>query len=73
MKITKTEYLYGLKVDSQKWATMGYKEVLELKIDLAYERITKLNKVHYMDRDFLNVNDCARAMSFCRNLLKEIK
>lgn len=71
--MTKTEYLYGIGVDSKAWATMPYKEALELKAKLAYDRMTVLNKAYYMDKDSLNINECHAAIRFNEKLLKELK
>ena len=72
MEITKTEYLYGIGVDTSTWADMTYREALEHKIVLAYNRITELNKVHYMSKDSDNINECVKAMGFNEKLLKEL-
>jgi len=71
--MTKTEYLYGIGVDAKAWATMTYKDALEYKVQLAYNRLKELYKVHYKQRDSLNVNECANAMSFNEKLLKELR
>ena len=71
--MSKTEYLYGINVDSQIWATMPYKETLELKCKLAYDRMTVLNKEHYLDKDSLNINECYAAIRFNEKLLEELK
>jgi len=69
----RVEYLYGVNVDTKAWETMYYKDVLELKIQLATDNIKTLNKAHYLAKDSTNINDCVRAIRFNENLLKEFK
>jgi len=73
VSLTKTEYLYGIGVDTSKWATMLYADVLNLKISLAYNRITHLYKNPWHERDSQNVNECVAAMRHNEKLLKELK
>jgi len=67
-----SEYLYGLK--SLKGALEGveYIEALESKIQLSEILIRKLLSVHYMERDSQRVNDCLRAQSHNRELIREV-
>lgn len=69
---TSIQDLYGLDVDPTEWATMPYKDVLELKAKLAKERIVLLGNVNYRWRDVSGINECNRAISFNENLLKEL-
>ena len=66
-------YLYGLDVNTHIWATMPYKDVLELKYELAYQRMRALYLAHFYWRDTVNIQACSAAMSFNDKLLKELK
>jgi hypothetical protein len=70
--ISKLQYLYGDTVDTSLWSTMNYKDVLEEKALLAYNLIGELHKEHYTTRDYIRVNECARAITFNETLLKEL-
>lgn len=71
-KLTKTEKLYGINVDTLAWETMLYPDVLRLKARLAHERIGVLNEAHYMEKDSANVTACVNAGKFNEKLLKEV-
>ena len=73
MRISKTEYLYGINVDTKAWLDMTYPDALKLKAKLAYERIGELNKTHYMSKDSANITDCVNAQKFNERLLKEMQ
>lgn len=70
--MTKTEYLYGIDVDTHAWKSLSYPDALKLKARLAYERIGTLIKSHYMEKDSANITDCVNAQKFNEQLLKEM-
>ena len=67
------EKLYGLKVATNEWHKMSYKDVLESKIRLAWARVEYLNRQPIETRDFNNINSCVKAVKFNEELLKEMK
>lgn len=69
-KILPTHELYG--VDPSIFYDMLYPDVLNLKIKLANTLIKKLNKKHYMKRDFSKINKALSAIKFNEDLLKEM-
>ena len=72
-KISHTEYLYGIDVDTKAWLTLSYPEALTLKAQLAYNRIGVLNQAHYLEKDSANITDCVNAQKFNENLIKEMQ
>ena len=68
----KLQDLYG-NVDSSRWATMPYKEVLELKIKLAKTQLKVISEVHYTKMDMSGMNNCLKAIKFNEELLDELK
>ena len=63
---------YGPTVDTSKWATMPYLEVLVLKVKLANENIIRIQKASWRDYDINHVARCVAAIKFNENLISEL-
>ena len=68
----KLQDYYGEDVDSSKWATMPYLEVLQLKAKLAHENITRIQEEPWDIYDIAHVARCVTAIKFNENLIKEV-
>ena len=68
----KLQDLYG-NVDPSRWATMPYKYVLELKIQLAKTQLKVISDVHYTKMNMSGMNNCLKAIKFNEELLEELK
>ena len=63
-------YLYDSGLQELK--DMKYIEALRHKIFLADKLIHKLQKVDYMSRDSVRINDCLKAIKFNEDLIEEV-
>ena len=74
MTVRKTaKYLYGPKVDSSRWTSMKYKDVLEAKIKLANKNIRHLTLGELTDEVMMNIVASTSAVRFNQDLLQELK
>lgn len=65
-----SQQLYGVLGSTFK--DMMYEDVLNYKIDLASEMISKLIDVHYSTRNNEQINKCLDSIRFNSVLLKEL-
>jgi hypothetical protein len=67
------QYLYGDNINTIKWSSMSYPDVLDLKIKLALKNIKTLYEVPWSKRDFVRANEAANAIKHNVGLLAELK